>query len=84
MDVVLSPPVDNSVDDRPSTVTSVKGKRGSSHGNTQVKRTVTSRAKATAQISTRTVVEPGRWFQIQAYIYRPDSISGGISPDALS
>jgi hypothetical protein len=35
-------------------------------------------------MSARTAVGPGRWFQIQAYIYRPASISGGISPSALS
>ncbi len=72
------------MDDHPSTVTSVKGNRGSSHGKTQVKSTRTSPAKASAQMSARTAVGPGRWFQIQPYIYRPASISGGISPSALS
>ena len=72
------------MDDIPSTVTSVKGNRGSSHGKTQVKSTTTSAARAIAQISARTAVGPGRWFQIQPYIYRPASTSGGISPAALS
>ena len=65
------------MDDIPSTVTSVKGNRGSSHGNTQVKSTTDERHEGQAQIRARTAVGPGRWFQIQAYIYRPASISGG-------
>ena len=67
-----------------STVTSVNGSRGSIQGKTHVKSTATTATKATAQISARTAVGPGRWFQIQPYIYRPASISGGISPADLS
>jgi len=66
--VILSPAVDKPVDDAPSTVTSVKGSLGSNHGNTQMKRTATTAASTTAQITTRSAVGPGRWCQIQAYI----------------
>ena len=72
------------MDDIPSTVTSVKGSRGSIQGKTHVKSTATTATKARAQIRIRTAVGPGRWFQIQPYIYRPASISGGISPADLS
>ena len=65
--VISSPAVDKPVDDAPSTVTSVNGSRGSSHGNTQVNSTNTVTENARMQISTRTAVGPGRWFQSHAY-----------------
>ena len=65
--VISSPTVDNPVDDPASTVTSVNGSRGSSHGNTQVNSTNTVMENARTQISTRTAVGPGRWFQSHAY-----------------